>query len=139
MKFLIFLVFAFATVAYACNIIVHVKSETGNKFQAQVTAPNGQKSTRWNFSKKLERQTFQQKADECGIGNWHVTTFDANGKQVSDETVGLNGIGRVDYDVGDDLKPVQSYRQGAICTGQCAPLGQVPKSPSRPASPTQDS
>lgn len=65
-----------------------------------------------------------------------MITFDESGKQIADVSVVLNGIGRVDYDVADDLKPVQSYRQGAICSGQCAPLGQTPKSPSRPSSPT---
>uniref|UniRef100_A0AC34QC71 Lipoprotein n=1 Tax=Panagrolaimus sp. JU765 TaxID=591449 RepID=A0AC34QC71_9BILA len=121
----------------ACNIIVHVKSETDKKFDAQVSAANGQKSSKWSFSKKLQRETFQQSAADCGVGDWHITTFDASGKQVADEKVGLSGLGRVDYEVKDDLKPVQTYRQGAICTGQCAPLGATPKPPSRPNSPTQ--
>uniref|UniRef100_A0AC34FJH8 Lipoprotein n=1 Tax=Panagrolaimus sp. ES5 TaxID=591445 RepID=A0AC34FJH8_9BILA len=133
MKSLLPLIFlAIIVTAYGCNIIVHVQSETDKKFKAQVTAPNDQKSERWSFAKKADRQTFQQKASECGIGAWHILTFDDAGKQVSDVSVSLNGIGRVDYEVGDDLKPVQSYRQGAICNGQCAPLGHTPKPASRP-------
>uniref|UniRef100_A0A7E4VD76 Secreted protein n=1 Tax=Panagrellus redivivus TaxID=6233 RepID=A0A7E4VD76_PANRE len=133
--FLPLLIVGLISCAIACNIIVHVKSATATKFSAQVTTPNGQKSTKWTFTKSAARETFQQRADTCGVGDWHVTTYDASGKQVADVLVALNGIGRVDYEVGNDLKPVQTYRQGAICNGQCAPLG-LPKPPSsRPASP----
>uniref|UniRef100_A0A914P2B7 Lipoprotein n=1 Tax=Panagrolaimus davidi TaxID=227884 RepID=A0A914P2B7_9BILA len=136
-SFLPLIFLAIIVTAYGCNIIVHVESKTAKKFKAEVTAPNNQKSSRWSFAKKEDRETFQQKASECGIGAWHIITYDDAGKQVSDVSVSLNGIGRVDYEVGDDLKPVQSYRQGAICTsGQCAPLGHTPKPASRPNSPT---
>lgn len=133
------LVIAIIGTSLACDIILHVKSMTDKKFQAQVTAPNGQKSTKWSFSKKAERQTFQEKADVCGLGDFHIITFDSNGKQLFDEKVTLNGIGRVDYEVSDDFKPVQTYRTGATCSGQCAPLGQKNASPasSRASTPTQ--
>uniref|UniRef100_A0A0K0DA83 Cystatin domain-containing protein n=1 Tax=Angiostrongylus cantonensis TaxID=6313 RepID=A0A0K0DA83_ANGCA len=105
----------------ACDIIVHVKSDTERKFGAQVTASNGKKSERWAFTKKLQK-TFQQKADECGLKDWEIATFDENGKVAHTVKVKLDGIGRVLYKVGDDLKPVQKSRQGAICKGECAPL-----------------
>ncbi|VDK23164.1 unnamed protein product [Anisakis simplex] len=76
---------------------------------------------RWTFKKKHERKTFQQNPNECGLKDWQIVTYE-NGKQMADVKVTLNGIGRVTYMVGDDLKPVQKDRQGAMCTGQCAPL-----------------
>ena len=33
---------------------------------------------RWQFSKPREKNTFQQKASECGIKDWEITTFDGN-------------------------------------------------------------
>ncbi|KAK6061237.1 hypothetical protein COOONC_01105 [Cooperia oncophora] len=108
---LLLAVISFAT---ACDIIVHVKSNTAKKFQAQVTASNGKKS---------EKKYFQQKRnDECGLKDWEIATFDENGKHAHTVKVILDGIGRVTYNVGDDLKPVQKDRQGAICKGECAPL-----------------
>ncbi|MFH4974069.1 hypothetical protein AB6A40_000778 [Gnathostoma spinigerum] len=104
-----------------CDIIVHVKSDTAKKFSAQVTAPNGKKSEKWNFSRKREKNTFKQNPDECGIKDWEITTFE-NGKEAHNVKVKLDGIGRVTYFVGDDLIPKQHDRQGAQCTGECAPL-----------------
>ncbi|VDD96885.1 unnamed protein product [Enterobius vermicularis] len=121
---------------YSCDIIVHVQSNTTKKFQAQVVAPNGKKSEKWQFSKPREKNTFQQKASECGIKDWEITTFDGN-KPVNTVKVSLNGIGRVTYTVGDDLKAVQSDRHGAMCSGQCAPLGTQPSSRSRSNSPVK--
>ncbi|KHN77470.1 hypothetical protein Tcan_16859 [Toxocara canis] len=122
---LLFVVAVACERAFGCDIIVHLKSDTDKKFEAQITAPNGKKSDKWTFTKKREKKTFQQNPDECGIKDWQITTYE-NGKQVADVKVSLNGIGRVTYKVGDDLKPVQKDRQGAMCTGQCAPLAGVP-------------
>ncbi|CAJ0582811.1 unnamed protein product, partial [Mesorhabditis spiculigera] len=107
--------------ALACDIIVHVKSDTDKPFQAQITASNGKKSDKWNITKKKEKYTFQQKADECGLHDWQITTWE-KGVEKAAVKVTLDGTGRVTYLVGDDLKPVQKDRQGAICKGQCAPL-----------------
>uniref|UniRef100_A0A8R1ITN1 Uncharacterized protein n=1 Tax=Caenorhabditis japonica TaxID=281687 RepID=A0A8R1ITN1_CAEJA len=117
---LVFLVFI--SVALACDILVHLKSDTDKKFSGQIVASNGKKSERWSYIKKLQKNTFQQKADECGLKDWEITTWDETGKPVASVKVTLDGIGRVTYKVGDDLKPVQKDRQGAICKGQCAPL-----------------
>uniref|UniRef100_A0A915CHP5 Uncharacterized protein n=1 Tax=Parascaris univalens TaxID=6257 RepID=A0A915CHP5_PARUN len=110
---------------FGCDIIVHLKSDTDKKFDAQIIAPNGKKSDKWSFTKKREKKTFQQNSEECGIKDWQIITYE-NGKQIADVKVSLNGIGRVTYKVGDDLKPIQKDRQGAMCTGQCAPLANVP-------------
>ncbi|KHJ85307.1 hypothetical protein OESDEN_14970 [Oesophagostomum dentatum] len=101
------LLLALVSCALACDIIVHVKSDTDKK---------------WTYSKKLQKNTFQQKADECGLKDWEIATFDEAGKPAHNVKVTLDGIGRVTYKVGDDLKPVQKDRQGAICKGECAPL-----------------
>uniref|UniRef100_A0A1I7X0S0 CRM1_C domain-containing protein n=1 Tax=Heterorhabditis bacteriophora TaxID=37862 RepID=A0A1I7X0S0_HETBA len=85
------------TFAYACDIIVHVKSDTDEKFSAQVTASNGKKSDKISYKAEI-----------------YLVTLNLQ--------VILDGIGRVTYKVGDDLKPVQKDRQGAICKGECAPL-----------------
>ncbi|CAD6195404.1 unnamed protein product [Caenorhabditis auriculariae] len=119
---IIFILACFLGVALACDIIVHLKSDTDKKFSGQITASNGRKSERWTYMKKLQKNTFQQKADECGLKDWEIATFDANGKPAQTVKVTLDGIGRVTYKVGDDLKPVQKDRQGAICKGECAPL-----------------
>uniref|UniRef100_A0AC35U7U4 Uncharacterized protein n=1 Tax=Rhabditophanes sp. KR3021 TaxID=114890 RepID=A0AC35U7U4_9BILA len=107
--------------ATACNIIIHVKSMTTKKFQAQVISPAGLKSKKWAFTKQKERNTFQEKSDVCGIGEFAINVFE-NETITNTAKVTLNGIGRVDYEVGDDLKPVMVVRHGAACDGQCAPL-----------------
>ncbi|CAI5451782.1 unnamed protein product [Caenorhabditis angaria] len=112
----------FLGVALACDIIVHLKSDTDKKFSGQIQASNGKKSDRWSYIKKLQKNTFQQKADECGLKDWEISTFDETGKAAHTIKVTLDGIGRVTYKVGDDLLPVQKDRQGAVCKGQCAPL-----------------
>ncbi|CAI2354464.1 unnamed protein product [Caenorhabditis sp. 36 PRJEB53466] len=117
-----FLLLVFLSFALACDIIVHLKSDTDKKFSGQLTASNGKKSERWSYLKKLQKNTFQQKADECGLKDWEISTWDETGKPVASVKVTLDGIGRVTYKVGDDLKPVQKDRQGAVCKGQCAPL-----------------
>uniref|UniRef100_A0A0N5B155 Secreted protein n=1 Tax=Syphacia muris TaxID=451379 RepID=A0A0N5B155_9BILA len=128
------LLFALAVdYAVSCDIIVHIKSNTTKKFNAQVIAPNGKKSELWSFNAPREKKTFQQKASECGIKDWEIMT--KAGTLVQNVKVKLNGIGRVTYIVGDDLKPTQTDRQGAECKGQCAPLGKVPAK-SRSPSPT---
>ncbi|CAB3397297.1 unnamed protein product [Caenorhabditis bovis] len=121
MKTAILLVFLIC-MSFACDLIVHLKSDTTKKFSAQITAGNGKKSDKWTYDKKLQKNTFHQKPNECGIGNWSITTWDENGKIANTVEVTLDGIGRVTYKVGDDLKPVQKDRQGAICKGECAPL-----------------
>uniref|UniRef100_A0A915D6G2 Uncharacterized protein n=1 Tax=Ditylenchus dipsaci TaxID=166011 RepID=A0A915D6G2_9BILA len=88
--------------------VKYTSSQTQHPFQAQVTSPNGQKSEKFKFTKERQRETYQQ-----------------NRRRNATEKVSLNGIGRVLYEVGDDLKPVQTERQGAICNGSCAPLGSV--------------
>uniref|UniRef100_A0A0N5A2M7 Secreted protein n=1 Tax=Parastrongyloides trichosuri TaxID=131310 RepID=A0A0N5A2M7_PARTI len=107
--------------ALACNIIIHVKSDTSKKFQAQITTPNGKIGEKWTFTKPKERNTFQEKADVCGLGDFKIAVFE-NGKLNNTVSVTLNGIGRVDYLVGDDLKPVMNIRHGASCKGECAPI-----------------
>uniref|UniRef100_A0A0N5C8D1 Secreted protein n=1 Tax=Strongyloides papillosus TaxID=174720 RepID=A0A0N5C8D1_STREA len=107
--------------AFACNIIIHVKSNTTKKFQAQVTPPLGKAGDKWTFTALKQRNTFQEKADVCGIGDFKIDIYE-NGKLNNTVTVKLNGIGRVDYQVGDDLKPVMVIRHGAACEGACAPI-----------------
>ncbi|VDN54668.1 unnamed protein product [Dracunculus medinensis] len=104
---LLFCLFCVICVTFACDIIVRLKSDTDKKFQAQIAAPNGRKSDKWTFSKKGERQTFQQRADECGLKDWEITTYE-NGKEISNKS-----------------------RQGAICTGQCAPLASIQQKPTK--------
>ncbi|CAI4231320.1 unnamed protein product [Auanema sp. JU1783] len=118
----VFCLLAMICMSLACDIIVHVKSDTDKKFQAQVTASNGKKSDKWTFPKKLTKNTFQVKADECGIREWEVAVYDEAGKLTGTAKSTLDGIGRVTYKVGDDLIPKQKDRQGAICKGECAPL-----------------
>ncbi|KAI6214317.1 hypothetical protein M3Y94_00253200 [Aphelenchoides besseyi] len=126
-----------AELASACDIIVHVKSATDKKFKAQVRAPNGKNSDKWSFEQNRQQETFQQKASECSLGQWTIETFNENGTSAKSVQVTLNGIGRVLYTVNDNLELTQVERQGAICTGQCAPLGTTAsKSNSRPASPS---
>ncbi|KAF8386220.1 hypothetical protein PRIPAC_75362, partial [Pristionchus pacificus] len=123
MRFILLLSTLFA-LSIACDIIVHLKSKTDKKFEGLITASNGKKSEKFGFTKKGERLTFQQKADECGLKPWNVQTFE-NGKEISNVVVTLDGIGRVSYEVGDDLKPIPKDRQGAICKGDanvCPPL-----------------
>ncbi|CAD5208103.1 unnamed protein product [Bursaphelenchus xylophilus] len=120
----------------ACDIIIKVKSQTDKKFKAQVTSPNGKKSDKWSFTKNRQQERFQEKASECGLGEFVLQVYDEAGKEAQSAKVTLNGIGSVLYHVGDDLKPTQVERQGAICNGQCAPLAQpVDHSKSRPNSP----
>jgi hypothetical protein len=98
--------------ASACDIIVHVKAETNKKFSAQVTAPNGNKSDKWNFTANHQRQTFQQKASECSLGEWTIQTFTEADVASKTVKVTLNGIGRVLYSVNDNLELTQTERQG---------------------------
>ncbi|KAH7722848.1 hypothetical protein AAVH_09665 [Aphelenchoides avenae] len=124
-------------VAECCNIIVHVKSDTDKKFQAQVVSPTGQKSDKWTFTKNRQRETFQQRADECGVRPFEIVTYDDKGSQKGSVKVSLDGVGRVLYTVGDDLKPTQTERQGAICSGgQCAALAETHSRPTTKAPPT---
>ncbi|CAJ0929653.1 unnamed protein product, partial [Mesorhabditis belari] len=117
----LYVILFFIGCALACDIIVHVKSDTDKPFQAQVTASNGKKSDKWNLDKKKVKFSFHQKADECGLNDWSITTWE-KGVEKSTVKVTLDGTGRVTYLVGDDFKPVQKDRQGAICKGDCAPL-----------------
>ncbi|CAD5205609.1 unnamed protein product [Bursaphelenchus okinawaensis] len=95
------------------------------------------KSDKWSFTKNRQQERFQEKAKECGLGEFELKVFDDSNKEVQSAKATLNGIGSVLYHVGDDLKPTQVERQGAICNGQCAPLAQqVDHSKSRPNSPT---
>ncbi|KAI6176167.1 hypothetical protein M3Y97_00769100 [Aphelenchoides bicaudatus] len=124
MKFLLIALVGvfFVSLSLACDLNVHVKSDTAKKFKAQVTAPNGHKSDKWSFTQQRQKETFGQKANECQLGAWKIETFDESGSAAKSVQVTLNGIGRVQYNVGDDLVPKQVERQGAICTGQCADL-----------------
>ncbi|KAK6107821.1 hypothetical protein QQG55_29755 [Brugia pahangi] len=106
----------------ACNIIIRVKSLTRTPFHAQVIAPDGNTSEK-KLLNKNERLIFQEKADKCGLGPFQIKTF--SDKKEESVKVTLNGIGVVNYEVGDDLIPKQIFRQGAECKGQCAPLGDV--------------
>ncbi|MCP9262529.1 Immunogenic protein 3 [Dirofilaria immitis] len=110
-----------------CDIILRVKSLTETPFKAQIIAPNG-KTNEKKILNKNERLIFQQKADECGLGPFQIKTFSKGSdskfeKEEYSVEVTLNGIGVVNYEVGNDLKPKQIFRQGAECEGQCAPLG----------------
>ncbi|VDO37268.1 unnamed protein product [Onchocerca flexuosa] len=129
-----------------CDIILRVKSLTETPFKAQIIAPNGKTSEK-KILNKNERIIFQQKADECGLGPFQIKTFSKDGNEKFEKEehsvevrlsfirmymtisvnsvtqVKLNGIGVVNYEVGNDLKPKQIFRQGAECEGQCAPLG----------------
>ncbi|OZC05180.1 hypothetical protein X798_07855 [Onchocerca flexuosa] len=110
-----------------CDIILRVKSLTETPFKAQIIAPNGKTSEK-KILNKNERIIFQQKVDECGLGPFQIKTFSKDGnekfeKEEHSVEVKLNGIGVVNYEVGNDLKPKQIFRQGAECEGQCAPLG----------------
>ncbi|VDM92029.1 unnamed protein product [Litomosoides sigmodontis] len=107
-----------------CDIIIRVKSLTHTPFYAQITAPNGKISEKKLLS-KAERLIFQEKADKCGVGSFQIKTFAEGSTHKKEETVKvtLNGVGVVNYEVGDDLIPKQIFRQGVECDGQCAPLG----------------
>ncbi|EFO18508.2 hypothetical protein LOAG_09986 [Loa loa] len=105
-----------------CDIIIRVKSLTQAPFHAQIIAPNGNASEK-KLLNKSERLIFQEKADKCGLGPFQIKTFSS--KKEESVKVTLNGIGVVNYEVGDDLIPKQTSRQGAECHGQCAPLGVI--------------
>lgn len=106
----------------ACDLIVRVKSMTDKPFQAQVTTPDQKKSDKWNFTKKLQRETYQRKGANCSVGQWQVESFDAQGVLKDHEIINLSGVGFVHYEVKDDLQLVQTERQGAGCVGECAAL-----------------
>lgn len=112
MKLLVAGLIFIVSVAYACDIIVHVKSDTAKKFSAQVSAPNGKKSDKWSFTANGQKQTFQQKASECSLGEWTIETFLESGVAAKNVKVTLNGIGRVLYSVNDNLELTQVERQG---------------------------
>lgn len=71
----------------SCDLIVHVKSATNKQFKAQVIAPNGQKSEKWTFRQNRQRETFQQKAANCSIGQWQIQSFDQQGVEKAKENV----------------------------------------------------
>ncbi|KAL7073347.1 hypothetical protein ACQ4LE_007194 [Meloidogyne hapla] len=116
-----------------CDIIVHVKSMTDTPFNAKVTAPSGQSSEMWKFSKNRQRETFHPVVNgtgDCTKGQWEIQTFEQNGAPKATEKVSLSGTGRVLYEVKDNLLPIQSERQGAVCDeGNCAALGHHPNTP----------
>lgn len=89
----------------------------------------------WTFTRRLQKETFQQRANECTIGEWSIELFNDAGVSTRTVRVTLDGTGRVLYEVNDNLELTQVERQGAICTGQCAPLGTAASARSRPSSP----
>ncbi|EJW78581.1 immunogenic protein 3 [Wuchereria bancrofti] len=114
--------FSIIQTTIGCDIIMRVKSLTHTPFHAQIIAPDGNSSEK-KLLKKNERLTFQEKADKCSLGPFQIKTI--SDKKEESVKVTLNGIGVVNYEVGDDLIPKQIFRQGAECKGQCAPLGAV--------------
>ncbi|CAK5024051.1 unnamed protein product [Meloidogyne enterolobii] len=119
--------------AERCDIIVHVKSMTDTPFNAKVIAPSGQSSEMWKFTKNRQKETFHPVVNgtgDCSKGQWEIQTFDKNGGSKATEKVSLSGTGRVLYEVKDNLLPIQSERQGAVCDeGKCAALGHLPNTP----------
>ncbi|CAG9534197.1 unnamed protein product [Cercopithifilaria johnstoni] len=115
--------FSIVRTTTGCDIIVRVKSLTDTPFQAEIIAPNGKSEKK--LLKKTERLVFQEKAKECGLGPFEIKTTSEGSanKREKNVKVTLNGVGAVNYEVGDDLIPKQIFRQGIECSGQCAPLG----------------
>ncbi|VDN07515.1 unnamed protein product [Thelazia callipaeda] len=115
----IFLIFLMADLTTGCDIIIRVKSSTNTSFRVKITTPNG-KSDEKLLQNKGDRFIFQEKAKNCGLGLFQITTYSTGQIQVT-----LTGIGSVNYEVRDDLVPKQISRQGAECKGECAPLAST--------------
>lgn len=48
---------------------------------------------RWSFTKQRQQETYQEKAKECGLGEFLIQTFDESGKEAKQAKVsaGLGG------------------------------------------------
>lgn len=88
----------------------------------------------WSFTSNRQKETFHERSGQCVVGEWGIELFNDVNALIRNVRVTLDGVGRVSYSVNDQLDIVQVERQGATCTGQCAPLATTRGNAYRPVS-----